>query len=588
MTYRGGTITRRRLLQEAAAAGALATLPASAAAARPRRPRRRPTVAVLGGGVGGLTAAHELAERGFRVTVFERRALGGKARSFGVPGSAAGARRPLPAEHGARFFPGFYANLPETMRRIPFGTNPNGTFDNLVTAPQGRYARSGGREDFNANSAPTEPYPWTLERFRESLVAALDIGTHVPPHEIAWFADRLLLFFASCDARRLGQWERMSWWEFTAAERFSEDYRRLLVSSATRLILGSKASEASARTLGLLWEGAVYNLMGRGSNGSFDRVLDAPTNEAFVAPWVRHLRRLGVGFRMGAEVERIQVDAGRVRGIVVRTRRGRERVEADWVVCALPVERARRLWSPRVLTADPGLARTRGLETRWMNGLQFYLHEPVPIVHGHVLYIDSPWALSSISQAQFWPRGFADRYGDGSAQDCLSVDIADFDVPGVVYGKPARELGPKQIAREVWQQMKDHLNDTGRPLLRDDMVASWYLDPALVWSRGTVRNEDPLFISTPGAWENRPDARTRIPNLTLAADYVRVNIDTACMEGANEAGRRAANAVLEESGSREQPAAVFDLYKPPEFEPLRSADEQLWARGAPNPLDAPV
>src|SRR5215211_4963254 len=77
------------------------------------------TVAVLGGGVAGLTAAHELAERGFEVTVYEARALlGGKARSLPVPGSGEGGRRDLPAEHGFRFFPGFYRHVPDTMRRI--------------------------------------------------------------------------------------------------------------------------------------------------------------------------------------------------------------------------------------------------------------------------------------------------------------------------------------------------------------------------------------------------------------------------------------------------------------------------------------
>ncbi|SLJ81199.1 amine oxidase [Mycobacteroides abscessus subsp. abscessus] len=76
---------------------------------------------MLGGGVAGLTAAHELAERGFEVTVYERRALGGKARSIPVPGTAAGGRPELPGEHGFRFFPGFYQHIPDTMRRIPFG-----------------------------------------------------------------------------------------------------------------------------------------------------------------------------------------------------------------------------------------------------------------------------------------------------------------------------------------------------------------------------------------------------------------------------------------------------------------------------------
>ena len=134
--------TRRTFMAGAAAVGGTAALAAAGTAAaagadeRGRHRRPRPSVAVLGGGVAGLTAAHELAERGFRVTVYERRALGGKARSMDVPNSAKGGRRPLPAEHGFRFIPGIYHNLPDTMRRIPFPGNANGVWDNLVAPPR--------------------------------------------------------------------------------------------------------------------------------------------------------------------------------------------------------------------------------------------------------------------------------------------------------------------------------------------------------------------------------------------------------------------------------------------------------------------
>jgi len=82
-------------------------------------------VAVFGGGVGGLSAAHELAERGFTVKVYERRKeeeFGGKARSIPVPNTKTGDRPALPGEHGFRFFPSFYWHLPDTMKRIPDGS----------------------------------------------------------------------------------------------------------------------------------------------------------------------------------------------------------------------------------------------------------------------------------------------------------------------------------------------------------------------------------------------------------------------------------------------------------------------------------
>ena len=70
-------------------------------------------VAVLGGGIAGLTAADELSRRGYEVDLYDadKEVLGGKARSY--PYAVQGAD--LPAEHGFRFFPGFYRNVIETM-----------------------------------------------------------------------------------------------------------------------------------------------------------------------------------------------------------------------------------------------------------------------------------------------------------------------------------------------------------------------------------------------------------------------------------------------------------------------------------------
>src|ERR671924_2088376 len=152
-------------------------------------------VAILGGGVAGLTAAHELAERGFEVVVLEARDIpGGKARSLPVPGSGTDGRRDLPAEHGFRFFPGFYRHLPDTMRRIP---DPPGTvLDNLTGATRILFAQAGGRNEL----ITVAHLPESLEDLAVLSHFLLGVMTQfgIPAHEHAWLMERLLTLLTSC------------------------------------------------------------------------------------------------------------------------------------------------------------------------------------------------------------------------------------------------------------------------------------------------------------------------------------------------------------------------------------------------------
>ncbi|MFJ3909266.1 hydroxysqualene dehydroxylase [Streptomyces vinaceus] len=587
MTRTGSS--RRTFIAGAGAAATAGTLGAAGASATPARARttgaatapkaagRR--VAVLGGGVAGLTAAHELAERGYAVTVYERRALGGKARSMDVPGSARGGRRPLPAEHGFRFIPGIYHNLPDTMRRIPFPGNAHGVWDNLVAPPEMMFARAAGREDLRA------PIPWpghtaavlTPDEIRRALTGILQSLVRLPPHESAYFVDRVLVFLTSCDERRDEVWENTPWWEFVRAAQMSNEYQRILAIGITRNIVATKAEEASTRTVGTLGEAFVFNSLGRGADGPPDRILNLPTNEAWIDPWEAHLRALGVEFRIGWTVQEVRYADGRVSGVAVLDGAGaRQTVTADHYVSALPVEHARRTWSAALRAADPMLGRCDRLETDWMTGIQFYLTERAPLVHGHLNCIDSPWSLTAIQQAEHWPaRDFPADYGDGAAVDCLSVDVSDWDTPGILYGKTAKQCTRDEVAREVWAQLKASLNDTGKTLLTDRTLHSWFLDPG-VDGLGTPNptNQDQLLVHPTGTFHNRPAAGTRIPNFFLSGDYVAVDIDLATMEGANASARAAVNALLERDGSSAQRCAVLPMYRAPEMESFKRHD--LW------------
>ena len=71
----------------------------------------------------------------------------------------------------------------------------------------------------------------------------------------------------------------------------------------------------------------------------------------------------------------------------------------------------------------------------------------------------------------------------------------------------------------------------------------------------------------------------------MAGDFCKTNVDLATMEGANESGRQAANAILHESGAPGTPAPIFPMYRPPEWEVLKIADRALYQLGLKNAFD---
>jgi uncharacterized protein with NAD-binding domain and iron-sulfur cluster len=542
--------------------------------------RRVTTVAVLGGGVGGLSAAHELAERGFDVTVYEaRETFGGKARSMPVPGSGTGGRADLPAEHGFRFFPGFYRHLPDAMARIPHGDRT--VADHLVAATRILLAQAGGRDELIAAAQA----PSSLDDLAVVVRFAWEfgIGVGIPPPELALFLERLLTLLTSCDERRFEQWERLSWWVYTGAERRSAAFKKFLADGLTRTLVAARAREISARTGGLIMCQLLFDLTRAG--GRADRVLDAPTSEAWIDPWIAHLRSLGVELRGGREVAGIDCEGRRITGVTVQGAGGPERVQADHYVAALPVERLRLLLSPALRAAEPRLAALPRLVVRWMNGALFYLDRDVPLQHGHAIFIDSEWALTAISQAQFWPQVDLEQRGDGRVEGILSVDVSEWERPGRRTGKVAMACTPDEIRSEVWGQLTDHIDDGS---LDEANVLAWFLDPAIQFPNPTAAtNLEPLLINTAGSWADRPDASTRIENLFLAADFVRTYTDLATMEGANEAARRAVNGILDATGSGAPRCKLWKLSEPPLLAPFRALDRVRWALGR-RPAQAPL
>lgn len=541
-------------------------------------------VVILGGGVAGMSAAHELVRRGFHVEVFERKAIaGGKARSIAAPGANAPGSlsgTPLPGEHGFRFFPGFYKHIIDTMTRIPY--RGGSVAQNLVEASEVRVALF-DRASFVLPSV----FPRDIGDLRTylfTIIAILSGQIDVPLNEAVFFAEKAWQFVTSCEERRLLEYERVNWWDFIEADQRSESYRKYFGNGFTRSLVAAKARRASAKTVGDMFMQMLFHVLL--PDVPADRVLNGPTNDVWIDPWLKHLQELGVVYHFNADVRGIHYQHGLVRSVSVVMGSREQEILGDYFIGALPVERMSELGSRNLLMGDPSLANLNALTeyVEWMNGIQYFLTEDVRIARGHVVYVDSPWALTSISQPQFWSDVDMGQYGDGKVRGLLSVDISDWDVKGL-NGKEARHCTRDEIASEVWEELKRSLNGGGEQVLSDAQLHSWFLDPDIADADPTIpkveTNAEPLLVNYVDTWRMRPEAVTRIPNFFLASDYVRTYTDLATMEAANEAARRAVNGVIRASGIEADPCEIWNLHEPEIFLPMRAYDRVRFRKGLP-------
>ncbi len=549
-------------------------------------------IIILGGGVAGMSAAHELAERGFEVEVFEQNTVaGGKARSVEVPGTAQDGRPGYPGEHGFRFFPRFYKHVTDTMKRIPFGDGGASVYHNLVGTSRIEMARF-DLPPFTMSAR----FPQSLEDFLLIIHNTFGDSLGVSKDDREFFAARVWQILSSCQQRRDDEYEKIDWWKFIEADTRSEAYQHVFGYGLTRSLVASKANLASTKTVGDILVQLLFDALEPGI--SSDRVLNGPTNDVWIEPWMKHLESMGVKYHRGAKVVGMSIEGNQITGATIEKNGEKLEVAGDYFIAAFPVEvMAQFIRETPALNDNPNFASIvkLGCNVAWMNGAQFYLRSDVPICNGHVIYIDAPWALTSVSQHQFWPDVDLSQYGDGKVKGILSVDISEWGEPGL-NGKAARDCTREEIKAEVWAQLQRSLNTDGQMVLRDEDLHDWSLDSDIVFdeehaqgelachaaqtlsaqtSSNKTKNREPLLVNLINTWQLRPKAHTAIENLYLASDYVQTFTDLATMEGANEAARRATNAIIDAAGVAVAPCTLWQLHEPDVLIPFRAYD---WAR----------
>lgn len=532
----------------------------------------------------------------------------------------------MPSEHGFRYFPAFYRHVFDTMRRIrilddrekPSPRPYHTVIENLVPTTTVVIAAKRGLDE-HMNEKPVaivvpRDTPSSLHAVQEVTRKYLD-GLGYDPSDMAHFVQKVAKYLTSGPKRR-ATYESMSWWDFIEGDKLSPRCQQH-TNAMPKLLVASDAHDSDARTQGTCLVQLLLN-QALGSPYS-DATLNNTTSSAWFSPWRDYLKHHGVEF---------------IRGTVTGFRREGERIrptfapplnpkfeDDDCFIVALPIlvmvktgfadellQRFRDLapkkpgelrdlqaldrWVTKMKTPTfewPGPPKKLG-PIRHLAGIQYYFDADVHPTKGHTVYIDSPWALSSLSQLSFWTG--ARREVDGY-RGIVSVDVCDFFAEGN-NGKKLWESTRTEIAKEVWSQIaaslpkEDNANADAEPRY-------FHITNLIRFDKDEKPVEDMCgyLVARPGEWADRPGDLGK-PGYAvaggkwvLAGTYMKTWTRLTTMEAANESGRRAVNALLDAHGSGRPRCEVWNPedQEPGDLQPLKDLDDKLVEAGLPHALD---
>lgn len=457
-------------------------------------------VAVVGGGLAGMSSAIALAERGYEVTLFEADThLGGKIGGWReeVDGQA------FDIDHGFHAFFHHYYNLNDFLRRLGIDRSMTTIEDYLIMERNGRSWRFKDVEPSPVLNLAALGFAG-LYRFRDIMLTR-------GRDEMGVFMeyDRDVTFELMDD---------VSYATFAEQAELPRSLK-LVFNTFARAFFSFEDQLSMAE---LIKSFHFYYL-------SHDRGLlyDYPEGsyrEAVLAPIEAHMRSLGVDVRVGTPVKTLTPREGE--GFLVNDERFDRAVLATTSKGASAISKA----SPTLADHAPELAHgLRRLASGnryavlrvWMDA-PLRTDVPVFVSTERDRVLDSVTALHRITdEARAWAaeHGRDERGGSILELHCYAVpnDVDDDRVAEAFLGELRAMFGELSDARVVHQHLQ----------LKDDFTS---------------------FHT--GQHRERPATETELEGLVLAGDWVRLPIPVMLLEAAYSSGLYAANAICALDGVR--------------------------------------
>lgn len=482
-------------------------------------------IIIFGGGLSGLTLAHELNKKGFKILVIEKdHDFGGMARSD--------IKRNLhPSEHSWRGYAPFYKNTFQVMKEIPF--HSASVFENL--------------------SVPIDFFMLHDEEKKYKLILTL--------------TDRLVLFYLGINYllayNRRHDYYRVDIEPFLK-KYLSNDGYNYIINFVTGPGYGMNKNEVS---MGHLLRPPVISRVHKGKHThthttgnkiyhhrSTDswHVMNGPTSEVWIKPWIKYLKSNGVEFMNNTELVRLNYKNNNIVSAEIKRTDGLYSIKAKEYIIAINPYNAVNVFKNSIRTAKSDIENlynefnllTRNTKSKQISfriGMEQSIKYPV----NNIAFVmnDSEFNITWYPQEKHWKA-------KPQMKSLWSGTIIDFERKGRLFNKSAEVLNKEQLKEEVIYQIMR--SQSFQKLIYDNngfYLDSKDIDYFEIWYEWNYINGKEEQVNR--KWVNniyneqyRPSQKTRYKNLFLSGAHTKTTMNIWSMEGAIESGKITSNHIL--------------------------------------------
>lgn len=530
------------------------------------------SVAIFGAGIAGLTAAQELKELGYEVTLYEALPeVGGFFRS------SRSENNNMPTEYSWHGLGPWYHNTYDIMKKIPFNTEKN-VYESALSRP-------------------------------------IDFGIF-PNHSPAQFYDKG--FRSIPKMFGMTKWEFVKWSyimlkTWTSHNRSLKKYSKVLASEAWKGIISPKVNDTWKSCFGP-WIGSDWANVSLHTTGEFFKkqlttkyvhnhkkdssgkswthtagdgwlLLKGPSSEYWFTPWVNHLKNIGVIIHCNKPLTKLEYEGDNLTGAWVNE----ELIKADYYILAL-----NPYLLQQIMSKTPGLERLNEfkkfkplVQSRPHVQVSFRIafNEPIkfPRKHTAVVLSDSEFNLTLFAQEQLWDKDV--DLGEGinslwTGTSCCSCAI------GKKYNKSVSQCSQEEFIEEVKTQVlaSSALNELIKEANDGKELKDFTIKHIEVWhewnfSKRGISGGQPKWVNTNKNQAFLPSQATALNNVFLAGAHTKTQADVWSIEAAVESGKRAAKLINPK-------VSVINQRLPNYYKFLGLVDDMLYELHLPQVLDS--